>query len=189
MKKKSLLMVLLVLLCAALLFSACGRKAASSADPTAPAFDMKSFEGVYAEEVARRGVLQLTATDATSADIAIDWPTSSLQSSSWKMSGTYDANQNAIVYSGAVLTETTTDAQGNMSENVVYTDGSGSFSLDNRKLNWTDNASVIQGSSSTFVYVMSLEDYAKQHASAPATQIPAASPTPAVTAAPTVPSP
>ena len=162
MKRKTFCAVLLVVLCAVVLFSACGKRSASNSDPAAAAFDMKNYEGVYAEEVARRGILELTATDANSAEIAIEWPSSSYQVSNWKMSGTYDADKNAIVYSNATLTETVVDSQGSETENVVYTDGSGSFALDNKKLSWTDDASVIQGSSSTFVYVMSAEDYAKQ---------------------------
>ena len=179
MKKKSLCTVLLIILCMVLLLSACGRKS-TKADPAAPAFDLKSYEGVYAEEIARRGILELTATDATSAEIAIEWPSSASQTSYWKMTGTYDADKNAIVYSDATLTEASFDETGKKTENVVYTDGSGSFSLDSRKLSWTDDASVIQGSSSTFVYVMTKEDYAKQQSAVQTNIQPAAAtPTPA----------
>lgn len=133
MKKRSLCTVLLIVLCMVLLLSACGRKGTKN-DPAAPAFDMKSYEGVYAEEIARRGILELTATDANSAAIAIEWPSSAFQTSYWTMTGSYDADKNAIVYSDATLTEASFDEAGNKTENVVYTNGSGSFSLDNRKL-------------------------------------------------------
>ena len=166
MKRKSLYLVLLVVLCAALVLSACGKKA-DKANPNA-AVDLKNFEGVYAEEIARRGILQLTATDANTASIVIDWPSSAFQTSHWELNGTYDAAKNAIVYRDATLVEQTFDEQGNETDAVAYTDGTGSFSLDNGKLSWTDDASVIKGSSSTFVYVMSAEDYAKQQGAAPA---------------------
>ncbi|MBR4549869.1 MAG: hypothetical protein IKO83_08150 [Oscillospiraceae bacterium] len=183
MKRKAIPVMLLALLCVALLFSACGKKSAANTDPTAPVFDLKSYEGVYAEEIARRGILELTATGETTAAIAIEWPSSAAQTSYWKMTGTYDAEKNALVYSDATLTEVTVDAQGAKTENVVYTDGSGSFELGGKKLSWTDNASVIQGSSSTFVYVMSSEEYAKQQGTVAATTAPVVVTTPSPTPA------
>lgn len=193
MKKKQLCLLLICLLGLSLLLGGCGQKAAveptPTVSPTSPAFDMKTLEGVYAEEIAHRGVIRLTAMDAQRASLVIDWPGSAAQSAHWELHASCDASGQALTYNDAVLIEKAFSQDGSESDKLISTHGTGSFALSGGKLIWTDDSGYLGGEPATFVYVMTMDEYDRQQAAetpAPtATPAPAATPEPTTTPAPT----
>ena len=197
MKNKSLSLILLCTLCLTMLLSACGlpsfgRKASVDTNNTVvvdSSFNMADLEGVYAESIAHRGVLRLVASDSQTASIVIDWPGSAFESAHWEMSGTYDAEKNAIVYNNAVMTEQTFDEQGAQSDRQVSSNGTGSFAVSGKNLVWTDDLAYNGSEPTTFAYTMSLSDSdmnsMSSGSSTAAAPAPSASPAVAATPAPT----
>ena len=163
MKRKPVLVLTACLLCLVLLLGACGKN--SEADTTAYAMDLNAWQGVYSEVTAHRGVLILLATGNETASVTIDWPDSAAVTDHWEMSGRYDAETQSILYSDAVLTESTFNTDGTKAERVVYTDGTGSIKLTNGQLIWTD-ALGVAGDPSTFGFDMSLEEYIRHQSKA-----------------------
>ena len=155
MKTKRSLCLIACLLCLALILGACG---SSEPKPKASDFNMTSLEGLYVEQIARRASLLLTARDEQTAWIVVDWPDSAAVSYHWELTGRYDAETGEIAYSDAVLIEKTFNAQGEESDIVLYTHGTGSFAKELDKLLWTDNEETGSGKSA-FLYEMSLEAY------------------------------
>ena len=188
MKRKSLFSVLVMALCLVLLLSACGLK--KSAEKSTPVtVNLKDLEGVYSEETAHRGVLQFSARDAENANIVINWPGSLTENARWAMSGTYDAEKQAIVYSDAVLIEQTTDASGVVTDQQISSNGTGTIVVSGNNLVWTDDNAYIGSDPVTFVWSMSMADYlTAQSAATPAvvaTPAPSVEPTPEPTPTPT----
>lgn len=189
MNRKRILCLILCLLSLATLLGGCGSQKPQPAEPDKEAvgFSMKSLEGVYTEEIAHRGVLTLTAEDDETAVISVVWPGSAAVKGQWDMSGRYDAEKQAVVYSDAVYVEKTFDENGGETDKVVYTRGSGFFTLDKGKLIWTNEKQPEMGTS-TFVYESSLDNYndAQDAQVIPAeTPAPTDGPLPIVTPAPT----
>ena len=143
MNRKRILCLVLSLVCVVTLLAGCGSTKPESAQEDG--FNMKSLEGVYTEEIAHRGTIVLTAVDEQTAAITIDWPGSAATRGSWDLTGTYDAERQAIVYKDAIYIEKTFNEQGAESDKVVYTRGSGVFTLDRGKLFWTDETQPERG--------------------------------------------
>ena len=202
LKKRSLFLTSIIL-CLVLMLSACtlpfgiGKKADIENDTATVESDvnMKDLEGVYTEQLAHRGVLRLTAKDAQSASIVIDWPGSLAENAHWEMTGTYDPARQAIVYNDAVLTEQTFADNGSQSDRQVSSNGTGKFVISGTSLLWTDDLAYIGSDPSTFSYDMTLAEYnasgslpsaAPEAAATPApTPTPTPAPTPTPTPAPT----
>ena len=186
MKRKTFTLALIAILCVALLLSGCSLRRRSAATPSpTPAFTAKSLEGVYADPLSQ-GKLQLTAESDTSAKIIIDIPASASQTTHWEMTGDYDAEKNALVYTNATQVEQTRDANGVRSDRIVSTNGTGSFGIGASKLSWTDDTSIVKGATTDFNYQMSLQAYALQTSASPApSAAPASTPAPAATPTPT----
>lgn len=192
MKRNSLFSVLVMALCLVLLLSACGqKKSAETSNPVT--VNLKDLEGVYSEETAHRAVLQLSARDAENANIVINWPGSLTENAHWAMSGTYDAEKQAIVYSDAILIEQTTDASGVVMDEQISSNGTGSIAVSGNNLVWTDDNAYIGSDPVTFVWSMSMADYlTAQSAATPAvvatptpTPVPTPEPSPTPTPLPT----
>ena len=184
MKRKSLFVVLALALCLVLLLSGCSNPFKKKApDKNLPTVNLKDLEGVYSEILAKRGVLQFTARDENSANIVINWPGSYNERAHWEMTGTYDAEKQAIVYSNAQLIEQTFADDGTQSDRQVSTNGTGSFRIDGTSLVWTDDNAYVGSDPTTFTWQMSLGDYMKTVPAAP-TPAPTPIPTPAATPAP-----
>ena len=185
MKRKSLFVVFALALCLVLLLSGCGNPFKKKApDKNLPTVNLKDLEGVYSEILAKRGVLQFTARDENSANIVINWPGSYNERAHWEMTGTYDAEKQAIVYSNAQLIEQTFADDGTQSDRQVSTNGTGSFKIDGTSLVWTDDNAYVGSDPTTFTWQMSLSDYMKTVPAAP-TPAPTPIPTPAATPEPT----
>ena len=151
MNRKRVLCLVLCLVCVVTLLAGCGSAKKKPAEET-EGFNMKSLEGLYTEEIAHRGTILLTAIDEQTAAITVDWPGSASTRGSWDLTGRYDAEKQAIVYNDAIYIE------GAESDKVVYTRGSGVFTLDRGKLFWSDETQPERGPN-TFVYSMSLDEY------------------------------
>ena len=186
MKRKSFFVVLALALCLVLLLSGCGFNflKKSGGKNEAPAVNLKDLEGVYSEAVSHRGVLQFTAKDDNSANIVINWPGSYNTRAHWEMTGTYDAEKQAVVYSDAQLIEQTFADDGTQSDRQVSTNGTGSFKIADSSLVWTDDNAYVGSDPVTFNWQMSLSDYMKTVTPA-ATPTPTPAPTPAPTPTPT----
>ena len=153
MKTKRSAWLIACLLCLAVLLCACG-----GTEPKTDAFSVEALEGFYVEQIAQRGTLLLDAEDAQTARIVIEWPDSAAVSYRWELTGHYDPEAKALVYSDAVLIERAFDPQGEENDAVLYTHGTGSFAKEGDKLLWTDNEETGSGKSA-FLYEMSLADY------------------------------
>ena len=171
MKKKSMYSVILCTLCLAFLLSACGmpgflkdlkigKKGADiDSDNTTTVtstVNMMELEGVYSEQMAHRGTLRLTAQDSQSASIVIDWPGSATENAHWEMTGTYDAQKQAIIYNDAVMMEQTTNESGATSNRLVSSSGTGRFTVSGKNLVWTDDLAYIGSDPTTFAYSSAL---------------------------------
>ena len=204
MKKNTLFLVVLSMLCLAFLLSACSiplpsflQKKGAKDDKVDTvvvenAFNMADLEGVYTEALAHRGVLTLKAADAQTANIVINWPSSAFETAHWEMTGTYDAERNAIVYRDAVMTEQTFDDKGVQSDRQVSSAGTGNFAISGQNLAWTDDLAYIGSAASTFTYSSALTDDDMNTApvgtgssTALVTPTPVATPTPTPVATPT----
>ena len=167
MKKKSLYLVILSTLCLVFLLSACGmpgflqnlkigKKGADidtdSTVTVTSTVNMMELEGVYSEQLAHRGTLRLTAQDSQSASIVIDWPGSANENAHWEMTGTYDAQKQAIVYNDAVMMEQTSNESGAQSNRLVSSSGTGRFTVSGKNLVWTDDLAYIGSDPTTFAY-------------------------------------
>ena len=167
MKNRSLAFVLVCTLCLTVFLSACGMpgflQKNDGADinsdinvPVVSSINMMDLEGVYTEQLAHRGTLRLTATDSQTASIVIDWPGSASESAHWEMTGTYDAQKQAIVYNDAVMMEQTTNTSGMTSNRLVSSSGTGRFTVSGKNLVWTDDLAYIGSDPSTFTYASAL---------------------------------
>ncbi len=161
MKSKSLILALLLAMCVSVLLCACGLPFGKKDQDTQTQIDMKTLEGVYSEVQAHRGVLQLSARDSQTVDIVINWPGSAFENAHWEMSGTYNPEKKAIVYSDASLIEQTFDEQGTQTDRQISTNGTGSLAISGSNLLWTDDNAYIGSDPATFAYTMSLSDYMK----------------------------
>ena len=185
MKRKSLFAVLALALCLVLLLSGCNNPLKKKApEKNEPAVNLMDLEGVYSEALSHRGVLQFAAKNADSANIVINWPGSSNERAHWEMTGTYDAEKQAIVYSDAKLIEQTFADDGTQSDRQVSTNGTGSFKIQDKSLVWTDDNAYVGSDPTTFTWQMSLSDYMKTVTPEP-TPAPTPTPTPAATPEPT----
>lgn len=183
MNKKTMIILFAALICLAVLLSGCGKSKSSDspAPKTEPEIVLQIPEGVYVEELAHRGMLFVSSAAGDVTAFRIEWPSSAFERTRWEMTGTYDAAKNALVYSDAVRVDTIYDDQGRGTDSVVYTHGTGSFSLTDNKIVWTNDKGD-QAEPSTFVYEMSLDEYNRSQSADPQ---PAASDAPVITPNPT----
>ena len=189
MKKRFLYLAILCLVCSMLL-SACTMpklpflnkdNADIASEPVVAVqntVNMMDLEGVYTEQLAHRGTLRLTAKDSQTASITIDWPGSATESAHWEMTGTYDPQKQAIVYSDAVMMEQTTNETGAQSNRLVSSSGTGRFTVSGKNLAWTDDLAYIGSDPSTFTYSSSLNEDANQGGASLVVGTPAASSAP-----------
>ena len=211
--KRSTMVLLAGALCAVMLFDGCSlikdkkvtigsktptpsAQAAATVTPSltpeatpqaGTAVDMKKMEGVYLDEAGKKGSIRLMAKDSKVARILIDWPDTTQGDPHWEMTGTYDAEKKQLVYKDATMTRTVLK-NGKRTTETVYTQGSGSISVDGPRLTWNDAQAATVVPQSSFVYEMSLDLYQQkqsQSAAAIVTASPTPTPTPILTATPT----
>ncbi len=160
MNKRTCLILICSLLCLVLLLGACGKRSGSASD-SLPKISIQDWEGVYAEELAQRGVLTLSPLDDRSFSVIVDWPSSAYELSHWEMTGVYDGEKDSFVYKDGVRIDKTFDEAGRENDKIVYTRGSGSFSLTGSSIVWTDSEPSGNGAV-TFIFSMSQDEYQRQ---------------------------
>lgn len=197
MKKRFVFGLLACLLCLSLALCACGKTEPEAAPTAAPvaapteepelivSVDLHTLEGLYTEEIAHRGMLLMTATDADHASFTVDWSNGAASSYHWEMNGSYDPEKQAVVYTDGVLIDREYDSEGRENDTVLYTQGSGAFTFADGKLTWTETGGD-RAETSSFVFEMTLAEYRSRQESV-ATPEPGAEPSPTATPAPKAP--
>ena len=200
--KRTVMGLMAGMLCAAMLLGGCGlikdrkvtigkketatptpQTTASAATPTETPkasqtgvdVDMKKMEGVYLDQVSKKGTIRLMAKDSKVARIMIDWPDTTQGDPHWEMTGTYDPKTKQLVYKDATMTRTVV-RDGKRTTETVYSQGSGSITVEGPKLTWNDAQAATVVPQTQFVYEMSLDLYQQKQSQA-AAAIPTASPT------------
>lgn len=95
------------------------------------------FVGTWQDVVSQRCTMSITCDDGVNYEIVINWADSSTENNRWELTGTYDDEQEGIVYTGRMIYE---DYSGNdVEETVLYEDGEGVIYISrNGKLFWED---------------------------------------------------
>jgi len=109
--------------------------------------------GTWAEKVAGRGTIEISAAGEGGYDVAIHWGNGAAQTYFWTMTAVPMGDAPILVYTDARHTIITFESEESSTEEVVYENGVGSFSLDeNGELVWSDEVEQ-QGAETTFVRV------------------------------------
>lgn len=107
--------------------------------PAAESPDPENFTGEWVDTNSGRCFMTITCGDGVNYDIEITWGSTASESSQWLFSGTYDAKEEGIVYSGKRLL-VVCDENGIRNETVTYDDGKGVIYIGrNGKLYWEDH--------------------------------------------------
>ena len=187
MRKQRIL--ILLLLCIGIAFVLCGCKKNSNLQPQAADDKATIPEGVYVEEIAKRGTMIVTAGQTGSYTLRVEWPSSAFSRTSWEMTVRYDAEKQAFLYSDSVRVDTEYDQQGHGNDSVVYSHGTGSLRLSGSKLSWFPDDKDVTGGS-IFVYEMSIEEYRRNQAGSVSPEpSPVVIITPTPTKSPAIPTP
>ncbi len=110
--------------------------------------DENGFAGSWAEEITGRGYLDITAETDGSYTIDVTWGNSAAEKAIWHISAVFDGTD--LVYDNGEYYVLLYDEQGN--ESITDSrSSSGSFHLNGEILEWTDNAAIEEGSTSTFI--------------------------------------
>ncbi len=89
-----------------------------------------SMVGTWAEKIAGRGFIEITKSEADGKyDIKIDWSASAWQKAHWEMTAEATGNGAELRYENGKHSILTWQSEDNMTEEVVYTDGCGTFNL------------------------------------------------------------
>lgn len=107
--------------------------------PVSEAPDPETFTGEWVDINSERCFMVITCEDGVNYDIEITWGHTASESAQWLFSGTYDAEEEGIVYSGKRLL-VVYDEDGTRGETVNYDDGTGVIYIGrNGKLYWEDH--------------------------------------------------
>ena len=153
-------------------------------------FNMKDFEGVYAEKISHKGIMKLLAKDQSTAEITVIRDKGNNENYHWVMTGTYDEDKSAILYDDAKLVLEKYASDGKKSEETVYTNGTGKFAVSTTGISWTDELNKEDNDGTVFVYQADSKDYEKvleELAIVPVfTAVPSGTVKPTITVSPTV---
>ena len=181
MNKKTVLLLILCLACLVSMLSGCGDKKpddsqSGSADPV---ILIQIPSGVYVEELSKRGMLFVSDAGQGLTSFRIEWSGGAYSHARWEMTGAYNSEKNAFLYTDGIYIETEYNDQQQGNDKVVYTHGTGSFTYSGSKVVWLGDNETDRGAV-TFVFEKTLEDY-NRDTSNPGSpvEIPVASATPA----------
>ena len=120
-------------------------EAATEAAPAASSEGAKAFEGEWTEEIAHRGMINISPVDDKSFTIGIFWGSSAFEQAVWTMTGTFNESTGKLEYKDCkYLIRTYTDEE-NYTDDVKYEDGTGTFYIEGGKLCWKSDKSDIDG--------------------------------------------
>lgn len=89
-----------------------------------------SMVGTWSEKIAGRGTIEIKKSEETGKyDIQIDWSASAWQKAHWEMTAEATGRGTELRYENGKHSILTWQSEDNMTEEVVYTDGSGTFNL------------------------------------------------------------
>ena len=110
--------------------------------------------GTWAEKVAGRGMIEISANGNGAYDVSIQWGNGAAQTYFWTMTASApEGDAPILIYTDARHTIITFESEESSTEEVVYENGTGSFSLDeNGELVWNDDVEQ-QAAETTFVRV------------------------------------
>ena len=96
--------------------------------------------GTWAEKIAGRGVIEISKSEEDGKyDIVIDWSASAWQKAHWEMTAEATGNGAELRYENGKYSILTWQSEDNMTEEEVYTNGTGSFNLlSTYELTWND---------------------------------------------------
>ncbi len=95
------------------------------------------FAGVWADDIAHRGVITITHRKGDNYDIMVRWPNGAAQMVMWYMPGHYI--DTILTYETGTRLVRTFDVDGSFTDEVTYTDGAGIFRIDDDDmLSWQD---------------------------------------------------
>lgn len=97
----------------------------------------EAWEGSYAETVAGRGVITITASGDGYA-INVDWSSSAAEQTNWQFTCKADGS-GVMEYSDCVRTDKVFNENGEETDTVVYEDGTGRLKLDGDIIQWEDD--------------------------------------------------
>lgn len=103
------------------------------------------FAGTWIENIAGRGVIEITSTGEDTYSINVHWGSSAFESSNWEMTGTYYISTGLLEYSDAKYYIRTYEDEENYTDDVKYEDGSGYFWMEGYLLNWSSDKKDIDG--------------------------------------------
>ena len=96
-----------------------------------------NFIGSYA---VGRANIDVSCEGQSDAKFLVTWGSSAFETSSWEMSGTLDWDTLTVPYSNCTRTDIVFGEDGSESDNVVYENGTGSFTFhDDGSLTWQDD--------------------------------------------------
>ena len=101
-----------------------------------------TVQNVIGTYVCERATVMISGAGDDMVNIDITWGSSAFSSAEWTLLGKYNAVDNTITYSDGVMKDVEYLEDGSISkEDVIYTDGSGTFVFDmnNGTMIWKDN--------------------------------------------------
>lgn len=104
-----------------------------------------AFHGTWADEIAGRGVATITHLGDGTYDVSIEWGDSASEKNVWQMTAKPDDDGDELNYSNCTLLVRTYQDEKNYTEETVYTNGSGEFSIENGMLVWDDDHAEAEG--------------------------------------------
>lgn len=96
--------------------------------------------GIYDDAVSERASMDIEAFGADGASVEIVWPSSADEWTVWNFTGTYDAGENAVIYTDCVKTDWTSDENGIAAAVLGYENGAGKLVIgEDGSITWQDD--------------------------------------------------
>ena len=96
------------------------------------------FAGLYYEEIAGRGEIEVTNNGDNTYNVYIRWAGSAFEYGTWEFSGEFDGRQ-VLNYTNCVNKHIICDENGNETVETEYTDGTGYIKITDEGLFWQDD--------------------------------------------------
>ena len=98
-----------------------------------------AFEGLYQDEVGQRASMVLYAYEDTGAIIEVSWADSAFATTTWTMYAEMAEDGGSFTYEACEKHQLTFTEDGDMTDETLYTDGTGSFVIYNNHIDWIDD--------------------------------------------------
>ncbi|MBO6115274.1 MAG: hypothetical protein J6P57_09495 [Lachnospiraceae bacterium] len=100
-------------------------------------YTVQNILGTY---VCDRATIMIASSGGDAVNVDITWGSSAFLSAEWTITGTFNPSDTSITYTNGILKYVEYAEDGSSQEEIVYTDGSGSFVFDmsSNSLRWND---------------------------------------------------